>query len=405
MERREPILNWCRKDLVEQYGINETPLVIINLDRIKYLVTILNNIQKKSTNKISIYYALKANYMYPILETLQEVGIDGVEVISELEKNIAFRAGFNEKDIIYNGLFRTTESITKTLYQGGRVNIDSIDELEQVKNKVNRIGLRIHPELKEEGNFIGNNSKLGLNTNDIREVLKICRSNHIYIEGVHFHIFSNMTQHEKVVEILNKTLSVISEIEKSQNKKISYLDIGGGIAPLNNFGSIKNLTYYFQKIFSVINSRKSNIEIVLELGRFLISDSVFILTTTKGIKEKDNKRWVVLDIASNYLIPAPKADFKALPYQKLEYNSSKKEILNVFTDPICSPAGVIYEGFRGYNIKKGDLIIITNAGAYTSVMKEEFVFRSPKHIFIKNNDIYKEISETNMDEVLKYHGW
>src|SRR3989344_4210992 len=233
IKRNNLNLEWYPYDFVAKLKIKDTPLVIINLDRIKSSFRILKNHLKDRIEKFSIYYALKASYLKPVIETLKKEGIDGLEIISPLEMKIALKAGFNKNQLIYNGLFRNKEDLLNLIHKGSIVNIDSLFELENLTNQQNlSIGLRIHPFFRDDGNFIKRGSKLGLDENSFEKALVILKKNNIKLKGVHLHLFSNMRNPTSLKLAIKRVLNIILDAEKYLGYKLDYLDIGGGLSPL-----------------------------------------------------------------------------------------------------------------------------------------------------------------------------
>jgi len=379
----------------------ETPLVLINLDKIKENLEIIKSAINEANIDCDVYYALKANYFYPILETLKESGIKGVEIISSLERDIAHKAGFSNKQLIFNGLFREGNELLEIINEGGIVNIDSPQELKSIKNENNlSVGLRIYPEFEKEGNFIKRKSKLGLDRISFEECVNICKENSINIIGLNFHIFSNLTEFNDLKRSIKSSLGLIENLEKEIGYKVKYLDIGGGFSSPLTFS--ENPSKRFSELFSFIKEINPEIKVIIEAGRFLVNDAIAIISSVKGVKNYDSDNWVVLDIGTNYLIPALGSGFKVFPLNEKRLNNEEESII---VDAICSPAGIIEDNNNLGPYVSGEKVAVCNSGAYTSVMKEQFVFGNPKHIFLKDGKVIESIDKFELNDVLKYHGW
>jgi len=224
----------------------------------------------------------------------------------------------------------------------------------------------------------------------------------LVISGFSYHIFSNQVSISDFCKPLKELFFFINSVKKDRNIiKLEYIDIGGGIAPRMLFKNdqclrklIKNIAITFKNNFS------NNITLFLEPGRYIVSDSAIIFSRVKSIKKTKVGTWAVLDIGTNYLIPAPGANFKILACKK---NKLLRSNYTRFVDGICSPAGFINKA--KVKVEEGDLVAISNCGAYTSVMKEEFVFKNPEHVFIRKGKIINKIKSTSFNDFLKYHGW
>ena len=167
------------------------------------------------------------------------------------------------------------------------------------------------------------------------------------------------------------------------------------------FIKIQKLWHRFEKLPSFYPLALLLVATVL-FGRFLVNDAVVIISSVKGIKENALKKWVVIDIGTNYLIPAPGKNFKVFPLIKRKPDNKQKSHI---VDAICSPAGIIQEDNSFGPYKIGEKIAVCNSGAYTSVMKEQFIFEDPKHLFLKEGMVVETIDKFKLNDVLRYHGW
>ena len=380
-----------------------TPLVCISLNRIEKNITILKDALNKEYPNHKLYYALKASYLKQVIETVKNLDV-GVEVISELELDIALKANYKFQNIIFNGIGRSGKKLYEAILKGIVTNIDSVSELKKlisVKNprKKIKIGLRIHPDFKKDGNFIKKESKLGMDYQEANKCIKLASKNYLEISGLSFHIFSNKTDSTDHLLAIKSVLNYIDKVKNNFSVKIKYLDIGGGIAPRMFFKNDDEIKKFIRNIAVLLKNNHSDITLILEPGRYIVSDSAIILSKINTLKKNGNKLWAILDIGTNYLIPALGNQFKVINCQKRNENC-----LISFGGGICSPADFI-DQTKINKIKEGDYVAVLNAGAYTSVMKEEFVFKSPKHIFIKNGEITNIIKKMTTQDVLKYHGW
>lgn len=385
---------------------SQTPLVCISLDRVKDNINILKREFDDLNIKYRIHYAVKASYFKPVLSLMKKEKI-GAEVISENELKIATLAGFSGQEIIFNGLGRDGLEIYKSLQRGVVVNINSLSELKKLERlrmpmRGFKIGLRIHPSFKGDGNFVKKEGKLGMSYKEIVKSIDCAAKLGLIISGFSYHIFSNQTSILNFSKPLKELSRFISSIKKNKNIiKLEYVDIGGGIAPRMIFKEDQSLQKFIKQIAVTFkNNYSDDVTLLIEPGRYMVSDATVIVSKVKGVKETKVGTWAILDIGTNYLIPALGADFKVLVCKKNKFKESK---YTNFVDRICSPAGFIER--TQIKVKEGDMIAVTNCGAYTSVMKEEFVFSSPEHFFMSKGKIVGKIKAASFDSFLKYHGW
>jgi diaminopimelate decarboxylase len=393
--------NICYTKLLEK---TDTPLVCISLKRIRRNIQIIKQALENGKINYQIYYALKASYFRPSVLSIRNENV-GAEVISGYELKLALLAGFKKKSIIFNGLGRKGVEIHEALKQGIVVNVDSLSELKSLgklkkSNCEMKIGLRIHPIFKGDGNFVKRNGKLGMNYSEALECIKYAAAVGLKISGFSYHIFSNQMSGNDYTRPLEH-LALFIKKAKNDAVKLEYIDIGGGIAPRMFFEKDKSVFDFINKVSEIFSKNySSDITLVIEPGRYIVADSVVILSQIKAIKKNKTGKWAILDIGTNYLIPALGSNFKIITCKKKR--GSNLECVK-FVDRICSPAGFIGSAFADVN--EGDVVAVINCGAYTSVMKEEFVFGSPRHIFIDNSKIINTIKAVSFNDFSKYHGW
>jgi diaminopimelate decarboxylase len=85
----------------------------------------------------NIAYSYKTNYTPKLSKIVNELG-GYAEVVSEMELEIAKRVGCKMDRVIWNGPIKNVPIMEQFLLDGGTINIDCIEELEQVKDIHNR---------------------------------------------------------------------------------------------------------------------------------------------------------------------------------------------------------------------------------------------------------------------------
>ena len=86
---------------------------------------------KKIATK-GIAYSYKTNYTPKLVKIVDRLG-GYAEVVSEMELEIATKAGVKPEKIIWNGPLKKASKVKDLLLAGGTVNIDSIYEIENIR--------------------------------------------------------------------------------------------------------------------------------------------------------------------------------------------------------------------------------------------------------------------------------
>ena len=142
-----------------------------------------------------------------------------------------------------------------------------------------------------------------------------------------------------------------------------------------------------------------NPKLILEPGRFLVSDCAIVIAKIIRKKMNGDKRWIIVNGNTNMLIPLASADFKV---ESLKcYNDNLVEY-NV-GDCLCSASGTIQRDVMlSDEVGTGDYIIIRNAGSYTINLSEPFA-EPIMPIFITNSGKLEKIHNgVDIDKMLAY---
>lgn len=379
---------------INKYG---TPLVIFFKERIIQNMDFIKQ-QFKEIKKTSYFYALKANYNPTILNIIKNAGF-GAEVMSEFELKLALQTGFDPSKIIFNGVGKTDSAIKLATDNNIRyLIIDSISEANKLAklNKKIPILIRCHPNLdksKEKFLFVQKGSKLGLNIRgrEIKEVLKIISQSNLKFEGFSFNIYSrqkNFANHSVAIDSLIK---FINSLPKHTQSKIKVIDIGGGFeSPL----FMKNKLGVSNKTINFFNEH--NFELIIEPGRSIVNDSGIVLTKVITKKKSNLITYLVVDIATNYLIPLPLAYYPVATQNKSRL--SKYSIV----DGICSTAGTINSSVMLSKVNENNVLIILNCGAYTYNMYEHFYDLRPTILLIDGKKTIELNSKENFKNALSF---
>ena len=82
--------------------------------------------------KFNIAYSFKTNYTPKLVQIVKSLG-GYAEVVSEMEMEVALRSGIVPSHIIWNGPIKNEKKVKELLLTGGTVNIDSIYEIDNIR--------------------------------------------------------------------------------------------------------------------------------------------------------------------------------------------------------------------------------------------------------------------------------
>ncbi len=108
---------------------------------------------KSYYSKFNIAYSYKTNYTPKLVQIVDRLG-GYAEVVSDMELEIALRSGVTPSRIIWNGPVKNEKKVKELLLTGGTVNIDSIYEIDNIReiayaypDYILNVGVRLNYEV------------------------------------------------------------------------------------------------------------------------------------------------------------------------------------------------------------------------------------------------------------------
>lgn len=337
---------------------------------------------KEAFNKIypnwNIAYSYKTNYTPKLCKIVNE--LDGyAEVVSEMELEIAKRVGCKMDRVIWNGPIKNVPIMEQFLLDGGTINIDSIEELEQVKDIHNRhadkliyVGIRCNYDVND-----GVVSRFGFDIDgaEFMEAVKFATTteNVKFINfQCHFakrHIAYWPARAKGMVDLVDR-LGIIPE----------RIDIGGGL-----FGKMADsLRAQFSceipdyeayakaaaQVFADYFADKDvKPELLIEPGSAVVGDCMKFIGTVKTIKNVRGK-WIATVLGSQKNISMTGIN---PPMEVIAMGGEQKEYKDLdFVGFTCIEGDVLYHNYTG-KLAHQDAIVISNCGSYSLVMKPPFI--------------------------------
>lgn len=380
---------WYKKISNLRSSMEEDSVYVYDLETIdlkcKTLATNLNSVDK-------LYYAIKANNNLDVLKCIYNNNF-GFECVS-IDEVRYIRKHFINADILF------TPNYCKPIEYEIAYNFDCdiiVDNYEVIENNADlfrnkEIGIRLDLNLGDGHDHKvvteGSNSKFGMSVNDISKLLNLCTILKIKIVGLHSHRGSDINN----INSWLQAFEVMSKLSIIEFDDIKWINLGGGLGTKLQDKDFKSLN-------EILNIKKDNINIWMEPGRFLVSESGVLLSKVNQIRTKNTKNIIGISTGMNSLIRPALYDAYHNIYNLSKINNINNKNYDI-VGPICESGDVLGKNRIFPETEVGDIILIENAGAYGKVMSSNYNMRnsaneiileneiSGKSLYNKENDVY-----------------
>ena len=386
--------------IVEEF---QTPFYLYNEEIILKKINFLKNLKLNINHKF--HFAVKANPNLAILNILRKNNL-GAEVVSSGELFKSLKAGFEPKDIIFDGPGKTEFDLKYAITQRIQsINIENLDEISIIndysisKGLRTSIGIRINPDIDgdtlEKITTGKSGGKFGISVDQVNfdDIKKLPG---IQLNCLSVHIGSQIIDYTKLIEAYRNLVSLADKLN-SKGFQINSLDFGGGFAVLDHANDQLDFKKWKVELENLLSDR--NYKIIFEPGRFIIADSAELITKVLYIKKSGNKLIAIVDSSfSEYIRPAlyditpliQTSDFK------------KREMKYDIAGGICESTDFFIKDVNLPELKKGDIIRFLNVGAYGSSMASTYNSRPRPLEILFNKQEYRVIrSRDTLEDLCK----
>jgi len=340
----------------------------------------------------SIHYALKANSTLAIARLLRGLG-SFADANSGGEIDVAMRAGFTPRQIVFTGVGKTTAELGSAIDLGVRsINVESEGEIERIEalsreRKVRtKIAIRVNPDVDARTHpHISTGlkaNKFGIAIGEVRELCGRTRGRpNIDIVGLHAHVGSQITSMEPLTRAAQALVDLAQHLA-IDGTAIEHLDIGGGLGVSYDGSPVPSAADYAAAVLPVL--RESGLEIVLEPGRHIMAPAGALLTRVVDVKPAGPDRlFVVMDAGMTELIrPMMYNAFHRIePVLRTDAPEAAADIVG----PLCESSDTLGKDRRIPRPRVGDLFAVLDTGAYGSVMASNYNRRLlPAEVLVEN---------------------
>lgn len=360
-----------------RFGVKElnglcqpTPFLLIDTSDIQSKYRSL----KQHLPFLKIFYAVKCNPEVPILRTLSDIGC-GFEISSvgefERVKDIV-----DSSHVIFSNTIKQKEDIKQT-HQGGvtRFAFDSVSELKRLAKYAPGSDVFLRLAVSNYGSSIPLTKKFGALPDEALPLLDYAKKIGLKPIGLSFHVGSQAENLHVWDEAFEACASVIKDAKKAGHN-LRVIDIGGGfpVRYTTLIPSIEDIATVINKNIEMYKLQK--FEFWAEPGRYLVAESGIVGATVVSRVKRGNTTWLYLDVGRfncfTELFESEDIRYPIITSRDISVVDVDHEQM-VLTGPTCDSFDTIYtDALINKDVKEGDRLYFSSAGAYTHVYGSTF---------------------------------
>ena len=338
-------------------------------------------------DQLKVHYACKALNNQAILKLFKSMGA-GLDCVSIEEVHLGIHAGHKPEDILFTPNNISTGEYEEAIQLGVKINVDNLYTLEYfgINHPDIPIYIRINPHLMAGGNqniSVGHiDSKFGISIHQVPNIERIVKKLGINVMGVHVHTGSDILDADIFIKAAELVFSVVEKFDT-----VTHIDFGSGFKvaykPDDLHTDIVRFGKKFSKAFNDFCEKQGKTyTLEFEPGKYMVSNAGYFVAKANLIKQTTSCTFVGLDTGFNHFIRP--MFYKAYHHiENLSNPQGEKKVYNVVgyvceTDSFASDR-IIPE------VRKNDLLVFKNAGAYCSTMASNYNSRPrPAEVLVLN---------------------
>lgn len=330
--------------------------------------------------EIKLHYAIKANPMPAVVGHLAGL-VDGLDVASGAELNVALDTGMTPREISFAGPGKGDVELAQAMAAGILINVESMREigvLARLARDMNlnaRVAVRVNPdfELKSSGMKMGGGPKqFGIDAECVPAALHEIGRQGLTFEG--FHIFggSQNLKAEAICETQRKTLELAIRLAQGAPAPVQVLNIGGGFGipyfPGERALDLSPIGDNLRALTAAAKAALPQAEMVVELGRFLVGEAGIYVCRVIDRKVSRGEVFLVTDGGLHHHLAAS-GNFgqvvrKNYPVCVGNRVAGGARGTASVVGPLCTPLDLLADRMEVGDAQPGDLIVIFQSGAY-----------------------------------------
>ncbi|WP_342078282.1 type III PLP-dependent enzyme [Yoonia sp. SS1-5] len=330
----------------------------------------------------SLSYAMKCNPNPGLLKWLAE-RVELVDVSSIGELRLGTEAGWTPAQASFTGPGKRNFEIAEAIATGvGELVVENLQEAETANRmageagKIQHVLLRLSPISVPKGfgdHMAGRPSPFGIDIEDAPEILpQILALPHLQIVGLHIYSGTQCLKPDAICENYRNFMGVFRDICAAHDITPQKLVFGSGLGiPYHPGDTPLDLAEIAANVGPDLDAFRQeppfkDTQLILELGRYLVGEAGYFLTSVVTIKDSRGQRIGICDGGMNNHLPAS-GHFGMVIHRNYKMHrvggGDGEEKINL-VGPLCTSIDRLANGVALPPLDVGDVVAVHSSGAY-----------------------------------------
>ena len=374
--------------LVDQAG--DTPLFVYDLALVDAKIAQF----RAAFPGVQLHYAMKANPYGPLLRHVARK-VDGIDIASAGEMDVALEAGAKAAEISFAGPGKRDADLGDAIHEGVTLNAESEGEVERalaIAAKLGqrpRLAVRVNPdfEIKGSGMRMGGGAKpFGVDAARVPALVRRILESGAEWRGFHIFAGSQALDADALIEAQTATVALAAELAEAAGASPPLVNLGGGFGIPHFHGEQPlALDAVGASLAATLASRPAILaetRFAIELGRWLVGEAGVYLTRIVDRKVSHGKTFLITDGGMQHQLAAS-GNFGQVVRRNYpvaianRFGAEPEEEVSI-TGCLCTPLDRLGDDVMMPRGEAGDLVAIFLAGAYgLSASPQAFLAQQP----------------------------
>ena len=381
-------------EAAERFG---TPGYVYFLEDVQERAALINRV---FAGRMGISYAVKANPNRALLRGM-EASIAGLDVSSGGELLRGLECGYAPERLSFSGPGKSLEELALAVDKRcGEIIVESVQEMIDLDllaakrhAKMNAV-IRVCPQSVPKGFGVSMGrrpSQFGIDEEVLDEALaRLPQFKHLTFSGFHIYAGAQCLDVNAIVENFENYIRIFTEFAARHQLAPHKLIFGGGIGIPYHTGEMPvDLAVLAERINPKLDALKakplfSQAQLRLEIGRLLVGEAGYFLTSVRRMKRSRGKEIAICDGGLNNHLAAC-GHFGSVIHRNYiiekitdpQANGAPATAYDIF-GPLCTTIDQLARDLKLDPLNPGDVLAVRNSGAYGySASPMQFISHPP----------------------------